>query len=125
VKSPLFDLLRATIVADDVTQIHTALKLLHWHAPLKPFDERISMCRVKNKFAPKAKVSGGFRSIHVNLLLRRPNWKPTEPGFVCELQIQLRDIWDQEKSSIRPASSGGHDTTSHDRYIKFRNYRAE
>ena len=65
------------------------------------------------------KVKGGFRNIHVNLTLKRPG-APAETGFVCELQIQHREIFDAE---TRTSGDGGE--TPHDRYIAYRNYRAE
>ena len=114
----VLDLLRATIVADDAEQMLAALKLLQ----AEHFNEKITitMCRVKNKFA-QAKVNGGFRSIHVNLMLKRPDW--TEPGFICELQIQHRRMWEVEHQPSKEDQSTG--ASPHSRYVEFRNDRAE
>ena len=72
------------------------------------------MWRVKNKYDEAAKVSGGFRNIHFNLLLKQPGSEGARHGFLCELQVQHRDMWDMEQEG-----------NAHDRYIQFRNDRAE
>jgi hypothetical protein len=116
----VLDLLRATIVADDVGQMELALKLL-----TTGFDKRVCVRRIKNKFATR-KVKGGFRNVHVNLLLSREG-APREAGFLCELQIQHRDIWDAEQGNDRQVLTprGMQWVTPHERYILYRNYRAE
>ena len=43
--------------------------------------------------------------------------------FLCELQIQHRDIFEAEQGRI--VELDGRETTPHDRYIQYRNYRAE
>jgi hypothetical protein len=113
----VLDLLRATVVADDVSQMLIVLKALR-----NCFDKRVSIRRIKNKFDPKCKVKGGFRNVHINLVLKHPDI-PEDPGFMCELQIQHREIWQAEQSRI--VVVGGVETTPHDRYIQFRNFRAE
>jgi hypothetical protein len=116
----VLDLLRATVVADDVSQMLKAFELL-----TSGFDERVTVRRVKNKFHHAVRrVKGGFRNVHLNLMLRRPG--SIIPGFICELQIQHREMWEAEgglRSSITVVD--GRETTPHDRYIIFRNFRAE
>jgi hypothetical protein len=119
----LLDLLRATIVADDVGQMLAALDLLHGKDG-KCFDERLSVCRIKNKMDVGVSVKGGFRNIHVNLMLRRPQ-ASRQNGFLCELQIHHRDLWDAEQSAAAIRVVDGEETTPHGRYIRFRNNRAE
>ena len=69
------------------------------------------MRRIKNRFDQNYK--GGFRNIHVNIALKRPGG-PANSEFLCELQIQHREMWNAEQ-----------ETLAHDRYIQFRNGRAE
>jgi hypothetical protein len=65
------------------------------------FDERVTVYRIKNKFDDAAEVKGGFRNIHVNLMLKHPTGSTfcgstccgeERMGFVCELQIQHRKV---------------------------------
>jgi hypothetical protein len=116
----VLDLLRATIVADDVSQIETALELL-----TSGFDKRVSVRRIKNKFEARI-VKGGFRNIHINLVLTRQG-APPESGFLCELQVQHREIFEAEQGNDREVATpqGMRWLTPHQRYILYRNYRAE
>jgi hypothetical protein len=92
----VLDLLRATVVADDLEQMRTVVRLLTDTA--EKFDERVTVHRIKNKFDPAAKARGGFRNIHFNLTLKHPTCCGSAccgtggTGFVCELQIQHRKV---------------------------------
>jgi hypothetical protein len=108
----VLDLLRATIVGSDMSQLIRALELL-----CEPFDSRFEVCRIKNRFDDRARVLGGFRNTHVNLVLTLPS---EARAFVCEVQLQHRRLWDAEQSS---RESDG--TMPHERYIAYRNRRAE
>ena len=108
----VLDLLRATVVADDLAQMLKTLDLLT-DKSLK-FDNRVSVKRIKNKF--DMKVKGGFRNIHINLTLMQPGAAPVT-GFVCELQIQHREIFEAETHTGERGSE-----TPHDRYIAFRKF---
>jgi len=90
----VLDLLRATIVADDVGQIYNVVQQL-----LRGFDARIAVKRIKNKFDKGAKTKGGFRNIHINILLKRPG-SDDNTGFLCELQVQHREMWKAERSMV-------------------------
>jgi hypothetical protein len=117
----VLDLLRATIVADSVSQMETSLELL-----ISGFDKRVSVRRIKNKFHARSSVKGGFRNIHINLVLTRQG-APPESGFLCELQIQHREIFEAEQGNDREVLTpqGVRWLTPHQRYILYRNYRAE
>jgi hypothetical protein len=92
----VLDLLRATVVADDLKQMGEVVRLLTDTA--KKFDERVTVHRIKNKFDAAAQASGGFRNIHFNLTLKHPTCCGSTccgtagTGFVCELQIQHRKV---------------------------------
>ena len=125
----VLDLLRATLVADNLAQVVLVMELLGGVASgsshswgQSSFDPRVTVHRVKNKFDMSTKVKGGFRNLHINLMLNVPN-ADARNGFLCELQVQLREIWEAEQSNIVVVD--GKETTPHDRYIMFRNFRAE
>ena len=98
------------MVAENLQQMLMTLKLLTDKS--LNFDNRICVKRIKNKF--DMKVKGGFRNIHVNLTLLQPGAAP-ETGFVCELQIQHREIFDAETHI-----NGAVGESPHDRYIAYR-----
>ena len=69
-------------------------------------------------------VQGGFRNIHLNLMLRQPG-AARQDGFLCELQIHHREMWEAEQGVDAIRVVDGEETTPHGRYIRYRNYRAE
>ena len=119
----VLDVLRATVVADNTGQMLAVLKLLHGDEG-ECFDKRMSVWRVKNKMDGSKSVQGGFRNVHLNLMLKRPEAAPQD-GFLCELQIHHREMWDAEQGAGAIRIVDGEETTPHGRYIRFRNNRAE
>ena len=129
----LLDLLRATLVADDAASMLKAMQLLD-----EPFDDRLSIRRVKNRFQNGNEGAGGFRNLHVNIVLSpsKHSWCSSEntvdtswdPAFVCELQIQHKQLWDAEQAADREEIDENGNTivcTAHDRYIAYRDGRAD
>ena len=95
------DLVRSTIAADTVEQVHAAFRVIMANA---------NVHLVKNRFDPEfdGKATMGYRDLHLQLTLDDSRNTPYE-DFVFEVQIHLKDL-------LALKSNSGHEC-----YIKLRN----
>jgi hypothetical protein len=109
----LRDLVRCSIVFDDIASLFAGLKLILG-------DDRIEVLRVKNRFAGEydPTESCGYRDIQLNMVLKGCNFDEDQKELglhehICECQLHLACFYDQK------------DDLGHAAYVRFRNCRAE
>jgi hypothetical protein len=109
----LRDLVRCSLVFETVEHLEAAIDEIL-------ADRAIDILRVKNRFASTydAKESCGYRDIQLNAVMTEGEFSADEIALglhehICEIQLHLKPIYELKNDE------------GHQRYVKFRNERAE
>ncbi|EKX55382.1 hypothetical protein GUITHDRAFT_99165 [Guillardia theta CCMP2712] len=108
--SRLVDIVRQSIMFEDLKELHACLEMI-------AEDPDLQVIRVKNRFDRRydARQTGGYRDVCLNVcLVTDETWRVGVSGHVCELQLALCDY------KMRATSGKGHS-----RYVSYRNLRCE